>query len=171
MMSRHAFSWTVALMLVLTAGGITLRWLQAGDNPKQEEEQAEQAGESERKVGTKEVPEAALATLKKLAAGATITEFAEEKEHGHTFYEGSWNVPGKGKRDVLVTPTGDLVEIEQSVGAAQVPKAVEAVARKAAGADVGLAFEKKTVILYEARFRHGDHWQELLLTPDGRPAP
>ena len=130
-----------------------------GDEPEEE---------TERTVGAQEVPAAALATLKKLAAGVQITEFAEEIEHGHTFYEGSWKAPSGGKMDVLVTAAGDLVEIEEQVTAKQVPATVLAAARQAAGADARMGFEKKTLILYEVKFRKGDAWHELLLTVDGR---
>ena len=61
--------------------------------------------ESERKIKEAEVPAAALAALKKVANGAKLSEFTEEKEHGHTFYEGSYAGPD-GNVDVLVTPTG-----------------------------------------------------------------
>jgi len=125
-------------------------------------------GEVERKVTKAEVPAAALATLKKLARGAKITEFAEEIEFGHTFYEGSWKAPSGAKMDVLVTKTGDLVEIEEQVGTDKVPAAVLKAARKAAGKGAQLAFEKKTMILYEVKFQKGDSRHELLLTPDGR---
>jgi len=129
--------------------------------------QADKEEEIERKVTEAEVPAAALATLKNLAASAKITEFAEEIEHGHTFYEGSWKAPSGGNVDVLVTPTGDLVEIEELVGADQVPAAVLAAAQKAADKDAQLAFEKKTMLLYEVKFQKGSQQHELLLTPDG----
>jgi len=130
--------------------------------------QADKEEEIERKVTEAEVPAAALATLKNLAAGAKITEFAEEIEHGHTFYEGSWKAPSGGDVDILVTPTGDLVEIEELVGADQVPAAVLAMAQKAASKDAQLTFEKKTLILYEVKFQKDNRQKELLLTPDGR---
>ena len=66
--------------------------------------------DKERKVKEAEVPKAALEALKKLADKAAITEFAEEVEHGHKFYEGSWAGPG-GNVDGMVTESGDLVEI------------------------------------------------------------
>jgi len=124
--------------------------------------------ESERNVTEAEVPRAAKAALVKLARGAEITEFAEEIEHGHTFYEGSWKAPSGAKIDALVTPTGDLVEIEREMDADKVPAAVRKAARRAAGDGGQLTFEKKTMILYEVKFHKGDSRYELLLTPDGR---
>jgi uncharacterized membrane protein YkoI len=132
-----------------------------------EAEKAEE-GESERQVTKAQVPAAALATLKKLAGGAKIYEFAEEVEYGHTFYEGSWKTASGANIDTVVTPAGDLVEIEEEVSAAQVPAGAMSAAQKAAGKDAKLAFEKKTMIYYEAKFQKDGQEQELLFTPDGR---
>jgi hypothetical protein len=106
--------------------------------------------------------------LKKLARGATITAYAEETEFGHTFYEGSWKGRSGSNTDVLVTAAGDLVEIEEQVGKEEVPATVLSAARKAAGKDTELGLEKKTMVLYEAKFRKGNSLHELLLAPDGR---
>ena len=122
--------------------------------------------EKERKVKEAEVPKTALEALKKLADKAAITEYAEEVEHGHKFYEGTWAGPG-GKVDGLVTESGDLVEIEEVVSADKVPAAVRAASEKQAGKDAKLTFEKKTMVMYEVHFKKGDKGQELVLTPDG----
>lgn len=126
------------------------------------------SGEIERKVTAEEVPEAALTALKRMARRAEITEFAEEIEYGHTFYEGSWKRRSGASVDVLVTDTGDLVEIEERIDAQKAPPAVLKEARKAAGKDTELAFEKKTMVLYEVKFSKDGRRHELLLTPDGR---
>ncbi|NIS80093.1 MAG: hypothetical protein GTO14_07765 [Anaerolineales bacterium] len=135
---------------------------------RKEERKRSSPAEAERKVTEAQVPVDALAALKRLAAGAKITEFAEEIEHGHTFYEGSWKARSGAKMDVLVTKTGALVEIEKQVGARQVPAAVRRAALKAAGRGAELAFEKKTMVLYEVKFQKGNSRHELLVTPDGR---
>lgn len=123
--------------------------------------------EQERKIVEKDVPPAALAALKKLANGAALTEFSEEKEHGRTYYEGSWK--GKhGNVDALVTPAGDLVELEERIPAEAVPSAVLEAAKSAAGSGASLHFERKTVTLYEVKYRAGQKSHELLLGPDGR---
>ncbi|MBI5865327.1 MAG: PepSY-like domain-containing protein [Planctomycetes bacterium] len=134
------------------------------------EEDAERAkaDEQEREVKEAEVPPPALAALKKLAGEAKIAEFAEEIEHGGKFYEGSWKVAGGTGMDALVTATGALVELEEEVKAEQVPAAVFAAVKKAAGPDAKLFCEKKTMILYEVKFSKGEERHELLYTPDGR---
>lgn len=136
---------------------------------KEEEGQESKSQEQEREVTEAEVPAPTLAALKKLAAGAKLTEFAEEIEHGSTFYEGSWKTAAGGAVDALVTSAGDLVEIEEQVAPDQVPAAVVAAVRKLSGPDAGLFCEKKTMILYEVKFRKGDQRNEILYTPDGRP--
>lgn len=124
-------------------------------------------GEQERKVTEADVPKAALEALKRLADKAKITEFAEEIEHGHKFYEGSWAGPN-GNVDALVTESGDLVEIEETIPADKVPTVVRAETEKEAGKGTKVMFEKKTLVMYEAHFKKGDMGHEVILTPDGR---
>ena len=168
MLKKH---WKLVAVMVLV--GVMLCVVASGQKGKKKAKQlaspkAAEEQEVERQVTEAEVPAAALAALKKLAAGAEITEFAEEIEHGSTFYEGSWKNPAGANVDVVVTPTGDLVEIEEQVSTDQVPAATLKAARKAAGKKAKLAFEKKTMILYEVKFQKGDLGYELLLSPDGR---
>jgi hypothetical protein len=125
-------------------------------------------GESERRVKKEEVPKAAFAALRNLAGRAEITELAEEIEHGHIFYEASWKSRSGKNIDVLVTMSGDLVEIEEQLDDDDVPKTVLRLAKKKAGSGARLNFEKKTMILYEVKFTKGSTRHELLLTPDGR---
>ncbi len=130
----------------------------------------EKAGESERKVTEAEVPKAALNALVKMAGKAEITEFAEEIEYGSTFYEGSWKNKAGANVDVLVTKTGAVVEIEESIAAEKLPAAVLKAARKLAGENADLTCEKKTMYLYEVKFSKDGAGHEVLLTPDGRTA-
>lgn len=127
-----------------------------------------QAAESERKVTEDQVPPPALKTLKKMAGKAEITEFAEEIEHGSTFYEGSWKTKAGANMDVLVTKSGDLVEIEEQMPAKKLPPAALKAAQKLAGKNAEVASEKKTMILYEIKFTKDGAIHEVLLTPDGR---
>lgn len=124
-------------------------------------------GEQERQVKEAEVPAAALATLKKHAGNNTITEFAEEIEHGNKYFEGSWKSPA-GHVDVLVTEAGALVEIEEAVSSDVIPKAVMDTVEKAAGKNAKMYFEKKTLVMYEVKYKKGDRRHELVLSPDGR---
>ena len=117
-MNRNGRVTSVMALVAVLFGG----WLVWAQEKKASEEQ-------ERTVKENEVPAAALAALKKLAGSATITEFAEEIEHGHKFYEGSWKGPD-GNVDALVTESGDVVEIEESIPADKVPAGVRAASEK-----------------------------------------
>jgi hypothetical protein len=134
---------------------------------KSEQPSPAKATETERKVTEAEVPADVLASLKKLAAGAKIFEFAEEVEDGHTFYEGSWKTSSGVQVDVLVTKTGDLVATEEGLSLNEVPAAVLKAAREAAGSGAEMTLERKTTILYEIKFEKAGAEQELLLTPYG----
>jgi len=123
--------------------------------------------EQERKVAENEVPKAALESLKRISAGAAITEFAEEIERGQKFYEGSWKGPN-GSIDALVTEAGDLVELEEVIAVDKVPAAPRAEVEKEAGKDAKITWEKKTYILYEAHYKKDGRGREVLLSPDGR---
>jgi len=159
----------VALMVVFALILCAAASAQKGKRKARKAKKAAAAAkEVERQVTADQVPAAAMATLKKLAGGAKITEFAEEIEHGSTFYEGSWKSRSGTNTDVLVTKAGALVEIEEKIGTDDVPAAVLKAARKAAGRGAELLYEKKTMILYEIKFSKADARHELLLTPDGR---
>ncbi|MGE0479297.1 MAG: hypothetical protein AB7Q17_02375 [Phycisphaerae bacterium] len=155
-MSGRRGSLAAALGAVALAGGVLL-FAQANHKPQ----------EQERSIAEKEVPAAALAALRKLAGDAKITEYAEEIEHGHTYYEGSWKGPD-GHVDVLVTPAGDVVEIEEAFPADRVPAGPRAAAAKEAGADAAMKWERKTLYLYEAHFKRDGRGREILFTADGR---
>lgn len=155
--SRRLVGFSVAVAAVALLAGA---WMAAAQNqpPK---------GEQEREVKEAEVPKAALDALKKLAAGAAFTEFAEEIEHGSKFYEGSWKGPN-GNVDALVTETGDVVEIEEVTPADKVPAPAKAAAEKEAGKDAKLTWEKKTIVMYEVHYKKDGKGHEMILTPDGR---
>ena len=155
-MSKQRFSPAGCAGLMVLLGGL----LALAQNKAGSEDQ-------ERKVNEAEVPKPALEALKKLADKTPLTEFAEEVEHGHKFYEGSWTGP-TGNVDALVTESGDLVEIEEVVPADKVPAAVRTEVEKEAGKDAKVTFEKKTMVLYEVHFKKGDKEHEILFTPDGR---
>lgn len=124
------------------------------------------AQDGEREVKQDEVPASALAALKKVAGAAGLTGFAEETEHGRKFYEGSFKGPD-GNVDILVTESGDLVAIEESIPATKVPHAVRTAAEKEAGEDA--TFERKTFYVYEIHFTKDGKNRELIFTTDARP--
>ncbi len=163
-MTRRAIRFSIVAVCALSAVAV-LAWAQERVSKPQEQAKAP---EQERKVPEGEVPAAAQAALKKLAAGAPITEFAEEIKDGSKFYEGSWKTAAGHNVDAVVTAAGDLVELEEQVTPDQVPAGVLAAVKKLAGDEAKLLCEKKTTTAYEIKFRKGDERFEILYTPDGR---
>lgn len=147
----------LGICTLLIASGIAL--VNAGQPPKSEEH--------ERKVKESEVPKPALDALKKLAGKQALTELAEEIEHGITYFEGSWKGP-TGKVDALVTAQGDLIEIEEAISLAVVPKNLMEKAQADAGKDAKLFVEKKTIVLYEVKYRKDNRKHEVVYSADGR---
>lgn len=123
----------------------------------------------ERKIKAADVPKAALEALKKLAAGAEITEFEMEVENGVTLYEGTWKGP-RGEFEAEVTAQGDVVEMEEPISAEVLPKVILEAVRKTAGSDAKLHAEKKTVIYYEVEFTKDGKRHEVCYTAAGRVA-
>lgn len=128
---------------------------------------AQDKGDYEKKVKEADVPKAALDALKKLANGAAFTDFAEEVEHGHKYYEGSWKGPD-GNVDGLVTEAGDVVELEESIPADKAPGIVRGAAERDAGKDAKVSYERKTVYLYEIHYKKGGKGHETIFMADGR---
>jgi len=159
MQNRNSTLLGMGIMLVVGAAVVPLA---RGKSPKEQKP----SGEQEKKVAEAEVPKTALEALKKLAGSAAITEYAEEIEHGHKFYEGSWK-GATGKIDALVTESGALVEIEETVPADTVPTVVREATVKHAGKE-SVRFEKKTMVLYEMHFKQAGKAHEMVMTPDGR---
>lgn len=124
-------------------------------------------GEQEMTVKEQQVPAAALKALQEMAKPAKIVEFAREIEHGHTYYEGSWK-GDHGRIDALVTADGEIVEIEEGIQTARLPKAILEAARKAAGKDGEIRAEKKTIVLYEVKYRRDGKRHEVVYSADGR---
>lgn len=155
-MRANTILWIGATVLVACGGLLALA------------QDKQPAGDHERKVKEAEVPKAALEALRKAANNAAFTEFAEEVEHGHKFYEGSYKGPN-GNVDVVVTEAGDLVVIEEVVPADSVPAAVRAALEKEAGKDAKATWEKKTIVMFEVHFKKDGKSKELVFTPEGRP--
>lgn len=154
-MRHHRFLKVSSAICVVLLGGLIVF---AQEKPGQEG--------GERTIKEADVPKAALDALKALAGKAAFTELAEETEHGHTFYEGSWTGPN-GNVDALVTASGDLVELEEITPSDKVPASVRAEAAKTAG-DAKVEFEKKTMVLYEIHYKKDGKGHEMIFTPDAR---
>ena len=132
------------------------------------------AQNKERQIKMQDLPVAVQATVREQSKGAIIRGFAEEIEHGQTFYEVSLLVKGR-VRDVLMDPNGNVVETEDQITLAQLPPAAKAEIIKQAGKGKILLVESITknnaIVAYEAHIRRAGKLVEIKVDPDGKPLP
>ena len=130
--------------------------------------------ESERRVKLKDLPQAVQKTVREQSRGAIVKGFSKEVEHGQTYYEVEMKVNGHGK-DVLIDPTGQVVEIEEEVALSDLPPDVRAGIAQHAGKGKILKVESitkgNTVVMYEAVVRKAGKRSEIKVGPDGKLAP
>jgi hypothetical protein len=130
------------------------------------------AEEHEKKIKRTNLPPAVEKTVVAQSQGATIKGFNEEQENGKTFYEAEMTVNGHSK-DVLIDPTGAVVEIEEQVEFAALPAAVQSGLQAKAGAGKLGKVESITkhdkVVAYEAKVVTNGKRSEIQVGPDGKP--
>jgi len=130
------------------------------------------AEENEKKINRSNLPPAVEKTVAAQTQGAIIRGFNEEKENGKTYYEAELTVNGHSK-DILIDPTGAVVEIEEQVDLASLPAAVQSGLQTKAGAGKLGKIESITkhdkVVAYEAKVMNNGKRSEVQVGPDGKP--
>jgi hypothetical protein len=126
----------------------------------------------EKKIPRSDLPAAVQKAVDDQSKGATIEGFSQEKEKGQTFYEAEMTVNGHSK-DVLMDPTGAVVEVEEEVGLDSLPAAVKEGLQAKAGKGKLVKVESLTkhdkLVAYEAQVRTGAKKSEVQVGPDGKP--
>ena len=129
------------------------------------------AQDSEKKVKMADLPEAVRKTVQEQSKGATLRGLAKEVEDGKTFYEAELKVNGRNK-DVLIDPSGAVVEIEEQVALSSLPAEVQATIKKGAGKGKITAVESITknnaLEAYEAHVTRAGKRSEIKVAPDGK---
>jgi len=129
-------------------------------------------GEEERQVTEKEVPGAVLEAFNNAYPGATIKEYAEEKEGGQTFYEVSCEFEGR-KIDAVYNPDGTVFAIEEVISAEELPEIIhQAIAKEFQQFSINLAekIEKEGKQFFEVKLLNTKNQKkyELLFAADGK---
>ena len=126
----------------------------------------------EKKIQRTDLPAAVEKTVAAQTQGATIRGFNEEKENGKTYYEAELTVNGHSK-DILIDPTGAVVEVEEQVDFASLPIAVQTGLQARAGSGKLGKVESITkhdqVVAYEAKVVTNGKRTEIQVGPDGKP--
>jgi len=127
---------------------------------------------AEKSLLRKDFPADVQKTIDEQSKGATIVGFDRETEGGKTYYEAEMKVNGRTK-DVLMDPSGKVVNIEEEVPLDSVPAAVKAGFEKRAGKRKIVLVESITtdqgIVAYEAHIKSGLRTIEVKLSPDASP--
>jgi hypothetical protein len=129
------------------------------------------AQEHEKKINRSDLPAAVEKTVATQSQGAAIRGFNEEQENGKTFYEAEMTVNGHSK-DVLIDPTGAVVEVEEQVDLASLPAAVQTGLQSKAGAGklgkIESIAKLDKLVAYEAKVMNNGKRSEIQVGPDGK---
>lgn len=124
----------------------------------------------EKKIERKDLPPAVEKTVTAQSQGAIIKGFSQERENGQTNYEAEMMVDGHSK-DVLISPAGAVVEVEEQVSLDSLPVAVKQVLQTKAGAGKIVKVESLTkhdkLVAYEAVVQTSGKKKEIQVGPDG----
>ncbi len=114
-------------------------------------------------------PAAVVAAFQKAYPNATIKRVATEHEGGKLVYEVESVDQGR-RRDILYTPEGNTIEVEEEIQQSALPEAVLATVKKQHPRATISKCEKVTrgaTIEYEIHLK-GAAVRELVLSPDGK---
>ena len=126
---------------------------------------------SEVRVQMKDLPPPVQQTLKEQTKDAKLRGLAKEAENGKTYYEAETVANGK-TRDVLIDPSGKIVEVEEEIVLDSVPEQARAGLKKLAGGGKIVRVESVTkgaVVSYEAVVQRNGKKSEVAVNADGTP--
>ena len=130
------------------------------------------AQEQEKKIQRADLPAAVEKTVATQSQGATVKGISQEKENGQTFFEAELMVGGHSK-DVLIDPSGAVVEVEEQVAFDSLPAAVKNGLQAKAGKGQIVKVESLTkhdkLVAYEAKVQNGGKKSEIQVGPEGKP--
>ena len=125
---------------------------------------------SEVAIKMKDLPAAVRKTVEELSKGATLRGLSKEVEAGKTYYEAELKVDGRSK-DVLIDPTGAVVEIEEQATLDSLPELARVAIEKHAGKRKIVSVESVTrnsnIVAYEAKVQGTGKTSEIRVAPDG----
>jgi uncharacterized membrane protein YkoI len=105
-MKRHLLLAAIAVTALAAGASFTT----AAPGAPQEKE----AREQEKRVRMRDLPAAVQQTVREQSRGATVRGLSRETEDGKTNYEVELRTGGHNK-DVLIDPSGAVVEVEEQV--------------------------------------------------------
>lgn len=127
----------------------------------------------EQKITRKHVPPQVLSAFERAYPQAVVKGYAREKDNGATYYEIE-SVEGSTHRDILYTAEGNVVELEETITADQLPKAVSEAVEKSYHGKPIVRIEKSVRdgrAKYEVVIRDGKKEHEVMFDENGQAKP
>lgn len=128
------------------------------------------AASAEKKIDRSALPPAVEKTVEAQSQGSAIKGFSIDHENGGTQYEVEMVFNGHSK-DIEIAKDGTLLEVEEEVAFASLPKETQrSLTTKAAGAKITKVeslTKKEKLVGYEAATRKGSKKGEIQVGPNG----
>jgi hypothetical protein len=124
----------------------------------------------EAKVAKNDIPKGILSSFTRAYPKGVILGASKETENGKLLYEIE-SADGSLRRDLLYTPEGKLIEIEETVEPDSLPHAVAKEMKRQLGEGKLVQSERVIrgrTVRYEFHIDHGGHVTEIVLDPNGR---
>lgn len=126
---------------------------------------------AEKQVQMKDLPQAVQKTVNEQVNGAKLKGISKETEKGKTYYEAETIVNGRS-RDVLISASGEVVEVEEGTSLADVPEPARVALQRRAGTGKVLSVESVTrgsAVTYEAVIKINGKTSEVAVNANGEP--
>lgn len=117
------------------------------------------------------LPQAVANAFHQAYPSATVLSWSRERDKGKTVYEVE-SRDGTTRRDLLYSPTGETLEIEETLPAASLPAPVQAALKSGfPNATVARAEQvtRGSVVTYELAIKVGGKSRSLAFDPNGKP--
>ncbi|MBI5153984.1 PepSY-like domain-containing protein [Candidatus Poribacteria bacterium] len=130
-------------------------------------DEAEEKEDDGAPIAAADIPAAVRKTAESAVPGAAIQSAVLEDEDGAKVYEVKLKTADGREIEVMTSPDGALIEIEESVTEQQLPAAVLKTLHEVLPGGKTDEIEKKTVVVYEIEKEAGGSSYELLLDSNG----
>jgi hypothetical protein len=161
------------IKLAAFAAGMSLLLLAVAWAQQKAAEPKEKA-EAGKMLDVKKLPPAVQKTVQEQTKGATIRGLSKEVENGKTQFELETKINGHN-RDLLIDPSGKVLEVEEEVELTTLPAAVQAEVKRSLAGGKLLILESVTkndaLTGYEASVEVKGKRSSFVMGPDGKALP
>lgn len=163
--------------MILAAAAVAMAGTGIGrafEKSEQREDAKSEQGENEAAVTLSQLPDQVRATLERNLQGGKIRALSKENE-GEGNFEARIRSDGKD-REIKISPSGQLLEVEEKLGMADLPARVRMALANMGGEEgdegpeqVEKVTTRDGMVYYEATVEKGEKETEVKLSPEGTP--